>query len=390
MLTKTDIQRDLLQKLDELCKKANVKYVLHGHAAFLAYNHQPFEGINTLEALMCQGDAEKVSDILDDDTYYFEDFRSNPKFDHPFMMFGFKNSLDMKKKELSFNTTRYIDNQCIRIFIHFIEKPLSKINDKIRVNNQKILKFKYMEKDYEYRNFKSKRKFVNNVFKVVNDDFYNKRIYNLKKKTASINTWEDIKKYPLIKISGKRAVESDLFNTINQVDFDGIPSFIIGNFERYAEQFYGKNWEERKWPNINRFSSALISWEEFSKDPEVIECLDEIQKLYDIIYQKQASVSDNRDAVKNMKKQIKMSKSVIYTREEMIGQKDKIMELYQSENMKDLGIVLEPLIRSLSIGISRGYTYSVDEDIDNVLDSYLRKTKETKLANEIKKYKVDI
>ena len=66
------------------------------------------------------------------------------------------------------------------------------------------------------------------------------------------------------------------------------------------------------------------------------------------------------------------------------------MKLYQTENMEELGTVLEPLIRSLSIGINRGYTYSVDEDIDNVLDSYLRKTNETELANEIKKYKVDI
>ena len=74
----------------------------------------------------------------------------------------------------------------------------------------------------------------------------------------------------------------------------------------------------------------------------------------------------------------------------MLEQKDKIMELYQTENMEELGTVLEPLIRSLSIGINRGYTYSVDEDIDNVLDSYLRKTNETELANEIKKYKVDI
>ena len=390
MLTKNDIQRDLLQKFDELCKKANVKYVLHGHAAFLAYNNQPFEEINTLEVLMCQGDAEKVSDILDDDAYYFEDFRSNPKFDRSFMMFGFKNSLDVKRKELNFLTTRYIDNQCIRIFIHFIEQPLSKINGKLLVNNRKILKFKYMDKDYEYRNFKTKRKFVNNVFKVVSDDFYNKRIYNLKKKAVSINTWDDIKKYPLIKITGKRRVESDLFDTINQVDFDGISSYIIGDFERYAEHYYGKNWRDKKWPGINRLSSALISWEEFSKDPEVIKCVDEIQKRYDIIYQKQASVSDSRTAVKNMKNQIKMSKSVIYTREDMLEQKDKIMELYQTENMEELGTVLEPLIRSLSIGINRGYTYSVDEDIDNVLDSYLRKTNETELANEIKKYKVDI
>lgn len=245
-----------------------------------------------------------------------------------------------------------------------------------------------MDKDYEYRNFKTKRKFVNNVFKVVSDDFYNKRVYNLKKKAVSINTWEDIKKYPLVKITGKRRVESDLFDTINQVDFDGISSYIIGDFERYAEHYYGKNWRDKKWPGINRLSSALISWEEFSKDPKVIKCVDEIQKRYDIIYQKQASVSDSRTAVKNMKNQIKMSKSVIYTREEMLEQKEEIMELYQAGNMEELEEIIKPLIRSLSIGIKRGYTYSVDEDIDKIVDSYLRENDESELADRIVEHRI--
>ena len=105
MLTRNDVQRDLLQKFDDLCRKANVKYVLHGHAAFLAYFEKPINQVNSLEVLMCQGDAEKVSNILDDDAYYFEDSRSNPKFNGPYMMFGYKNSLDLKNKDLNYNTT---------------------------------------------------------------------------------------------------------------------------------------------------------------------------------------------------------------------------------------------------------------------------------------------
>ena len=53
--------------------------------------------METFEVMMCQGDAERISNLLDDDDYYFEDFRTNPKFDKHYMMFGFKNSLDLKK-----------------------------------------------------------------------------------------------------------------------------------------------------------------------------------------------------------------------------------------------------------------------------------------------------
>ena len=86
MLTREEIQIDLLTKLNELCDKANVKYVLHDQAAFLAYNDEPIDSIASIEVLMCQGDAEKLADLLDDDDFYFEYFRTNPKFDKHFIM----------------------------------------------------------------------------------------------------------------------------------------------------------------------------------------------------------------------------------------------------------------------------------------------------------------
>ena len=45
MLTREEIQIDLLTKLNELCDKANVKYVLHDQAAFLAYNDEPIDSV---------------------------------------------------------------------------------------------------------------------------------------------------------------------------------------------------------------------------------------------------------------------------------------------------------------------------------------------------------
>ena len=41
-------------------------------------------------------------------------------------------------------------------------------------------------------------------------------------------------------------------------------------------------------------------------------------------------------------------------------------------------------------GIHRGYTYSVDKDIDNILDSYLREVNRDKLADKIEEYRIDI
>ena len=390
MLSRNDIHRDLLQKFDELCRKANVKYALHGRAAFLAYFNEPIHQVNSMEVLMCQGDAEKVSALLDDDAYYFEDFRSNPKFDGPYMMFGFKNSLDLKNKDLNFNTTRNIENHCIRLVIHFIERPLNKFNAKIFGVNRKILKFRAMDGDFDYRNYKSKRKFTNNVFKFINDDFYNKRIYNFKKRNIAIDTWDDIGKYRLIKITGRKPVTSNIFRSVAPVTLDGISSFIIEDFEAYATYFYGKFWRNKNWAPIRGCSSTLVSWEEFSNDPEVKKCIDEIYKRYDIIHQKYDSTLEDRRVIRNMRSHIIQSRNVIYLREDLIQNKDKIMELYDNGNLKELGVILNPLIRSLTVGIDLGYTYSIDDDVDNLLDSYLRKTNQADLANKIKDYRTEV
>ena len=390
MLTRNDVQRDLLQKFSELCMKANVNYVLHAHAAFLAYANQPINQINSLEVLMCQGDAEKVSGLLDDEAYYFEDSRSNPKFTGSYMMFGLKNSLDLKTKDLNFDTSRNIDNHCIRIIIHFIERPKRRISGKILGINNKLLKFRYMDDDFNFRDYKSKRKFANNVFKVVNDGFYNNRMHGFKKRTISIDTWQDIKKYPLVQITGKAPFKSSLLDSVLPVDFDGVDSYIVGDFEEYAKNLYGVDWPVKKWASVNECSSAMISWEEYSNDPEVKRSLDEIQKRFDIIQCNYVKTEDSRKEILEMKEQIRQSKRVIYVREDCIQQKDKIMDLYRLKDTKNLEILLDPLIEALTIGIDRGYTFSVDEDIDNVVDSYLRENNYSDLADDIKEYRMEV
>lgn len=390
MLTREEVQRDLLQKFDDLCKKANVKYVLHGHAAFLAYYGEPINQMNSFEVLMCQGDAEKVSSILDDDAYYFEDSRSNPKLFSPHMIFGFKNSLDIKNKDLNFHKKRNIENHCIRITIHFIERPKNRISYKFLDVNNKVLKFRYMENDYDYKNYKSKRKHLNNLFKLIGDGFYNKRVYNFKRKNLSIDTWDDIGKHPLIQIKNKTPISSEMFKSIESVVFDGVSSYIIKDFESYAAYFYGQNWMNKKWPSVSGYTSVIISWDEYSKDPEVKKTMVGISNRYDIIYQKYRDTLEERRVVKNMKKHIVQSKNIIYLREELISNKEEIIELYEKEDFKELEIILEPLIKSLNRGIKLGYTYSIDDDIDAIVDSFLRKTNNAELADEIKNYRTEV
>lgn len=390
MLTRKEVQLKLLQKLNELCNIANVKYVLHGHAAFLGYYNKSFEEVNSLEVLMCQGDAEKISNILDDDSYYFEDFRTNPKFDRHYMLFGFKNSIDLKNKDLNFNRTRHIKNHCIRITIHFIEQPANRLTGKILKKNRKLSKIRYMNINSNYKNYRNKQKFWNKLINSIGNDFYNKQIYNFKKNKISIDTWTDIGNYPLVKITGKKPVESNIFKEITNIKLDNVDSYIFNDFEKYALHYYGRKWEEKLWPKLNSYTSTIISWDEISNDVDVKQSISKIQKNYELIYENREKTKECRKIIRNMKKHVKQSGSVIHTREDFINRKDEIIKLYKTGSIEELEFVLKPLIQSMQNGIHRGYTYSVDKDIDNILDSYLREVNRDKLADKIEEYRIDI
>ena len=91
-----------------------------------------------------------------------------------------------------------------------------------------------------------------------------------------------------------------------------------------------------------------------------------------------------------MKRHVKQSGRVIHTREEFIGQKEDILKLYDNKNIEKLTLILKPLMEAQEHGIRVGYTFSVDEDIDEILDWYLRETDRKELADKIKKQRIDI
>lgn len=391
MLTEKDIRLKLLRKLNELCDKANVKYALHGQAALLAYREEPIDDLKELEVMMCQGDAEKISGLLDDDDYYFEDFRSNPKFDEHWMMFGYKDSLDLKMRDVDFRRTFHIENNCIHINIHFIEHPVSGNTAKKLDFERKLWKLKNFDLETNhlwYLNYSKKA--LNGFHHLTGNERTINRRYETKKDIFSIWNWNDIKKYQTVSIGLNKTMSANLFNDIVEKDLEGIPTYILKDFERYLEFYYGKDWSEKIWKSPSKYSSSLISWEEYSSNPEIKESLEKIQQLYEEIYSNSIKTRRPKVVIANMKRHVEQSGRVIHRREEYIGQKDEILKLYEEDNINELSFIFKPLIQAMKEGIELGYTFSVDDDIDEVFDSYLRKVGQEKLADKIKKLRVDV
>ena len=390
MQTRKEIQLDLLHKFNELSEKANVIYALHKQAAILAYKNEPIQEMESLDVMMCQGDAEKIANILDDDAYYFEDFRSNPKFDKHMMMFGFKNSLDLKLIDMNFQTDRHIKNHCIRINIHFINHQIPKGYGKKLKSQQKLWNLKHMKLiNNKFWKCKIHQKAINIICFFIGKKRVNKIRYENKKRNYSIDTWSNIKEYPFVRVSGKK-FKTNIFDSLVSKELDGVPTFILEDFEPFIESFYGRNWKEKKWKLNKGYKSSIISWEEFSRDSNIRKSLEIIQKSDELNYLNKSEINEYKKITENIKKQVIQSENIVTTREDITNNKEKIIELYERGDDDNLKIELEPLINSLKKSMELGYAYSVDEDIDNILYNYLIKNEEINLLKNIKKLKIDI
>ena len=386
MLTREEIQIDLLTKLNELCDKANVKYVLHDQAAFLAYNDEPIDSVASIEVLMCQGDAEKIADSLDDDLYYFEDFRSNPKFDRHMMFFGYKNSLDLKELDLHFDTDRHIENNCVRINIRFINHQVPKGTAKKLASQNDLWKFRHTRfTSNKFWRSKIRQKAINIVCFLMGNKRINRKRYENKKEHYAIDTWSNIKKYKFVKASGKK-FKSSAFNEIVYKELNGAPAYILKDFDYYATRMYGNDWKNKTWGKVGKLNSSIISWEDFSNNSQVKKSLDEIQKLNESIYFDTLQLKEYQDSTKIIPEHVIQSADVVRTRENCIFQKENIIDSFSKRDFDELSKLLNPLIDCEKRAIGLGYSFSVDEDIDRILDEYLRENKRNKLANNIKKY----
>lgn len=115
--------------------------------------------------------------------------------------------------------------------------------------------------------------------------------------------------------------------------------------------------------------------------------LEEIQKNNEKIYASNLKIKKNKEINKKLKKHVINSKRIINTRENYMKEKQDIINLYENGKNEELGEKLTPLIKTMEISVNLGYAFSIDDEIDDILDEYLRNNQQIKLANQIEKLK---
>ena len=98
MKTKQDIQLELLQELDEICKDNNLKYFLIGLNSLNAYLNNTIRNASRIVAVgMAQGDIDKFCQIIEkqnNSNRYVEGIFNNPNFLPVYVTYGNTNTTD--------------------------------------------------------------------------------------------------------------------------------------------------------------------------------------------------------------------------------------------------------------------------------------------------------
>ena len=119
MKTKTDIQLELLQEIDEVCSKNHLNYILFEIDGLNPF-HKTKEEPGLISVAMTQGDIERFSKIIEDnfsENRYVEGIFNNPRYTPIHVSYGNRNTTDIKILELSHN---------IHYGIHIIIHPINK------------------------------------------------------------------------------------------------------------------------------------------------------------------------------------------------------------------------------------------------------------------------
>ena len=219
MKTKTDIQLELLQEIDEVCSKNHLNYILFEIDGLNPF-HKTKEEPGLISVAMTQGDIERFSKIIEDnfsENRYVEGIFNNPRYTPIHVSYGNRNTTDIKILELSHN-------------IHRIENP----------------KFWYV---------KTGLNIANGVYSLTGGG---KRYYKEIKKNISIDKWEDIENYSEVNINNIDISTDDL-KEVKRIELQDIQLFISKN----GEEFFNRKMEDR----INQDLNAL----DYLDEPVIID-----------------------------------------------------------------------------------------------------------------------
>lgn len=388
MKTKTDIQLELLQEIDEVCSKNHLNYILFEIDGLNPF-HKTKEEPGLISVAMTQGDIERFSKIIEDnfsENRYVEGIFNNPRYTPIHVSYGNRNTTDIKILELSHNI-----HYGIHIIIHPINKSAKLNGTKIEGLNSRLSKEKKIRKTLNKRIENPKFWYVKTGLNIANGVYSltggGKRYYKEIKKNISIDKWEDIENYSEVNINNI-AISTDDLKEVKRIELQDIQLFISKN----GEEFFNRKMEDRINQDLNALDyldepviiDSEIGYEEVLEETKDI--LLEAKGSNEEIAWKKVKVKNELKTVGNVWNLVEMTKqqvNFIQYFKENIEYLSKL-DLNDKEQFNEVYKELAPVIIELKKYAKLGMTFSIDSKTDKLIEEVLVKKGEEKFLKKIK------
>lgn len=388
MKNKHDIQLELLQELDEICLKNNLKYSLIALNSLNAYLNHNINASRIVAVGMVQGDIDKFCQIIEkqnNSDRYVEGIFNNPNFLPIYVTYGNMNTTDFHMVALNRNIHHGIHIRLYPIFkaetldgepIVGWDSRLSKERKFRKFSSKRIenKKFWYMKAGFNALNF---------AYKITGGS---RRYYNKIKQNAAIDKWEDIQNFSKVRFINK-TVSSEHFLGLQRWDIDGIEVNLPKDSDAFFSEIYGEDFKEIKIrpkpPRKRAIVDTEIGYEQILKETEPI--LKEIRSTHEELVWGRRKVSHEKETVKNVWNLVKMTAKEIEYKEFFEENIDRLLDydLNNEQEFNELCIELEPVIASLNRFSKYGMTFPIEPKSKNLIKNVLIKLENEDLVNRI-------
>ena len=384
MKSKSDVQIQLLNELDEICSKNNLHYILVGLNSLNAFrNHTIVNGPRITAVAMTHGDMERFCEIIErkyGQDRYVEGIFNNPNYKGFTFLYGDRHTTDFHV----INIDKKIHHG-INIAIYPIRNPIQNFKIKILKKENKLRKFlsKRVEND-KFWYMKWSISALNALYSLTGGG---KRYYNQLKKVTFIDKWEDIQQFNTVRI-GNKEISTKFLKGTERRDVDGINACFPTNIEEYFTEVYGKNYAKKEIkPATQRIRDIVDT--EYGYDeilPDSWDILNEARSIHEEMIWERKKFQEERDTLDNLWRLARMTNKQVEYINFFDENYDELIRynIDDPKEFKELFKELRPVIGSLRRYAKFGMTYSINPKADKLIEEVLIKNGEAEFVQQLK------
>lgn len=388
MKTKYDIQLELLQEIDEICSKNNLKYILIGKSALNVFiNNSIKNHYHTVSIAMTQGDIDRLCDIVEKQyksNRYIEGIFNNLNYTHLYISYGNSNTADFRIIDVNKEICKGI-----QINIYPILKVAQLDGTPIVGWTSNLLREREIHKLVTKQVDNKKLWYINIVIRIL------KRLYKFSgggnhyykkvKNNFFIDKWEDIQKYSKVQINDME-FDSYLLKDIKKIDIDGIQVNMPSKTKIFIDDSFYEDYNDVSLKeNRNEWIiDAEIGYEKIIEETKDI--LMEARHNHELIIMGRLKVRKEKENVENVWRLVQMTKKQVEYIQYFDNNGSKLFkkDLTDINQFNEVYKEIKPVINTLKKYGEYNMTFSINPNIDSLIEKVLLIKGDEELVNKLR------